>query len=360
MENSGKTITIKINGEQKPFLEEPPKEEYKMEKPQSDENRNLLIEYDPENSEHEVIVETAAAQEAEESFDWILPQQETTQNEPSLYKTVKSSKQGKGIRLPALSKVEKKNIGTIKSIALSVVFAILLGTGFGFIMLKLVITNSSKPSAVQTKNVPAAQKETATTNMNAQGAITLNPLTTYMVQGGVFSKKETANTVARQAIEKGIPAETMEWKGQYYIFLGVADSIEHARSLGTLYQHKGMDGVFPKTVTIPEKKFSNLSAAEKDVIQNATVTAHLLATITSTTLSGGTISSSELKTLSELETKLKKIDSKAIRDKKINDLNVEINGALKQINDYQKKKDEKLLEKVQQHILTFFADYYSY
>lgn len=360
MENSGKTITIKINGEQKPFLEEPTKEEYKMEKPQSDENGNLLIEYDPEKSEHEVISETAAAQEAEESFDWILPQEENTENELSLYKTVKSSKQHKGIRLPALSKVEKKNIGTIKSIALSVVFAILLGTGFGFIMLKLVITDASKPAAVQTKNVPAAKKDKANTNMNAQGAITLKPLTTYMVQGGVFSKKETAATVARQAVAKGIPAETMEWNGKYYIFLGIADSIEHARSLGTLYQHKGMDGVFPKTITIPEKKFSNLSAAEKSVIQNTAVTAHLLATITSNTLTGGAIPSSDLKTLAELETQLKKIDNNAIKDKKINDLNVEITGALKQISEYQKKKDQKLLEKVQQHILTFFTDYYSY
>jgi stage II sporulation protein B len=359
MENSGKTITIKINGEQKPFLEESSKEETLIEKPQREENGNHLIEYDPEKSEHEVIVETAAAQEAEESFDWILPQQEPAENELSLYKAVKSSNQRKGIRFPALSKVEKKNISSIKAMALSVVFAILLGTGFGFIMLKLVITDASKPASVQTKT-SGAKKEITNTTIQNQGAITIKPLTTYMVQGGVFSKKETANTVARQAVAKGIPAETMEWNGQYYIFLGVADSIEHARSLGAIYQHKGMDGVFPKTITIPEKKFSNLSSAEKEVVQNATVMAHLLAGLSSNMLTGGTISSTELKTLSELETKLKKIDSKAIKDREINDLNIEITGALKQINDYQKKKDRKLLEKVQQHLLTFFADYYSY
>jgi stage II sporulation protein B len=353
--NSGNPITIKINGEQKPYLEEPAKEE-----PPSNENRNLPIEYDSSTSEHEVIEETAATQEAEESFDWILPQQETTKTEASLYQAVKSSKQRNGIRLPALLKVEKKNGSVIKSMALSVIFAILLGTGFGFIMLKLVITDGSKPAAVGTKTVPASKKETANTNSKSQEAITLKPFTTYMVQGGVFSKKETANTVARQAVEKGIPAETMEWNGQYYIFLGVADSIEHARSLGTIYQKKGMDGVFPKTITIPEKKFSNLSTAEKSVVENATTLVPLLATLSTNSLTGGSITSSELKTLSELHAKLNKIDSKGIKNQGIKDLNQEMTAALKQIADYQKQKDRKLLEKAQQHLLTLMADYYSF
>ncbi|WML54205.1 hypothetical protein RCG17_06010 [Neobacillus sp. PS3-12] len=352
--NSGNPITIKINGEKRPYLEEPAKED-----PPSNENRNLPIEYDSSTSEHEVIEETAATQEAEESFDWILPQQETTKTETSLYQAVKPSKQRNGIRLPALLKVEKKNVSVIKSMALSVIFAILLGTGFGFIMLKLVITDGSKPAAVGTKTMPASKKEIANTNSKSQGAITLKPLTTYMVQGGVFSKKETANTVARQAVEKGIPAETMEWNGQYYIFLGVADSIEHARSLGTIYQHKGMDGVFAKTITIPEKKFANLTTAEKSVVENAMTLVPLLATLSTNSLTGGTITSSELKTLSELQTKLNKIDNKGIKNQDIKDLNQEVTGALKQIAGYQKQKDRKLLEKAQQHLLTFMADYYS-
>jgi stage II sporulation protein B len=353
--NSGNPITIKINGEQRAYVEEPSKEET-----QSNVNKDLAIENDTSKLEHEVIEETAAAQEEEESFDWILPQQESIQNDSSLYQAVKSSKQRTGIRLPALSKVEKKNISVIKSMALSVVFAILLGTGFGFIMLKLVITDGSKPAAVETKPAPAAKKETSKTNNISQEAITLKPLTTYMVQGGVFSKKETANTVARQAVGKGIPAETMEWNGKYYIFLGVADSIEHARSLGTIYQRKGMDGVFPKTIKIPEKKISNLSTVEKNVVENAVALAPFLATLSSNALIGEAMTSSERKTLSEFRTKLNKIDSKGIKNQNIKALNLEITGALKQIDEYQQQKDRKLLVKAQQHLLTFMAEYYSY
>lgn len=354
--NSGNSITIKINGEQRPYVEEQSKEEK-----QSNVNQDPPIEHDTSKLEHEVIDETAAAQEAEESFDWILPQQETIQNDSSLYQAVKSSKQRTGIRLPALSKVEKKNISAIKSMALSVVFAILLGTGFGFIMLKLVITDGSKPAAVETKPAPAAKKETAQTANNiSKEATTLKPLTTYMVQGGVFSKKETAKTVALHAVEKGIPAETMEWNGQYYIFLGVADSIEHARSLGTIYQRKGMDGVFPKTIKIPEKKISNLSTVEKNVVENAAALAPFLATLSSNALIGEAMTSSERKTLSEFRTKLNKIDSKGIKSQNIKALNLEITGALKQIDEYQQQKDRKLLVKAQQHLLTFMAEYYSY
>ncbi|MDP4104858.1 MAG: hypothetical protein Q8935_07880, partial [Bacillota bacterium] len=272
-----------------------------------------------------------------------------------------TSKQHTGIRLPALSKVEKKNISAIKSMALSVVFAILLGTGFGFIMLKLVITDGSKPAAVETKPAPAAKKETAkTTNNISKEAITLKPLTTYMIQGGVFSKKETAKAEALRAVEKGIPAETMEWNGQYYIFLGVADSIEHARSLGAIYQRKGMDGVFPKTIKIPEKKISNLSTVEKNVVENAAALAPFLATLSSNALIGEAMTSSERKTLSEFRTKLNKLDSKGIKNQNIKALNLEITGALKQIDEYQQQKDRKLLVKAQQHLLTFMAEYYSY
>ena len=119
-------------------------------------------------------------------------------------------------------------------------------------------------------------------------------------------------------------------------------------------------GYLPKTITIPEKKFANLSTAEKNVVENATVLVPLLATLSANSLTGGSITSSELKTLTALQTKLNKIESKGIKDKDIKDLNLEMTAALKQIADYQKKKDRKLLEKVQQHLLTFMADYYSF
>jgi stage II sporulation protein B len=349
--NSGKTITIKINGEKRAFLEEPAKE-----MPQEVENNNLQV-YDPGKNEPGVLEETAASQEAEESFDWILPEQEIVETELSLSKMAKGSKQRKGIRLPALANAARRNESTLKSFIISGIFAVLLGTGFGFVMLKLVITDGSKQAAVTKKAEPAVHKETPVTNNNSTVVTALKPLTAVMVQGGVFSKKETAKTITNQASEIGIPAEMIEWNGQYYIFLGVADSLQNARSLASLYQKKGMDGVFAKTITIPEKKLSNLSSDEKNFIEIATAAVPIIANLSANPLTGGAISSNELKSLSEFKLKLAKIDNKGIKTKKIVQLKQEITGAINGINDYHQKKGQKFLENAQQHLLTFLAIY---
>lgn len=354
--NSGKTITIKINGEKTPFFEESPKEEQA-----NTENKPDPTELNSVQTDKDAIVETAASQELnEESFDWILPEQVETQSGLSLYKPpAKASKQKKRIRLPALSKVERKNTGPIKPLILSVVFAVLLGTSFGVLMLKLVITEHGNSSAVEAPAVPAPKKDSPINDSNSQVAATIQPLKAYMIQGGVFTKKETALQMVSQTIKKGIPAETLEMNAQYYLFLGAADSLENARSLGTIYQHKGMDGVFTKTVTIPEKKLSSLTSSEKSFLENALAIIPLLTNLTANTMAGGTLPSTELKSLSELETKLTKIDSNGIKDKKITALKLEITGAINQVKDYQQKKDHKAIVNAQQHLLTFLAVYYS-
>ncbi|MCQ6278262.1 SPOR domain-containing protein [Bacillus sp. EB600] len=354
--NSGKTITIKINGEKTPFLEKNPKEEQA-----TIEHKLNSIEINSVQTDNDAIVETAATQEQnDESFDWILPEQAETQSELSLYKSpAKASKQKKSIRLPALSKVERKNTGPFKPIILSVVFAVLLGTSFGVLMLKLVITDHGKSSAVEAPAVPAPKKDSPINDSKSQVAATIQPLKAYMIQGGVFTKKETADQMASQTIKKGIPAETLEMNGQYYLFLGAADSLDNARSLGTIYKHKGIDGVFTKTVTIPEKNLSNLTSSEKSFMENALAIIALLTNLTSNKMAGGTFPSTELKSLSGLETKLTKIDSKGIKDKKIIALKLEITRAINQVKDYQQKKDHKAIVNAQQHLLTFLAVYYS-
>jgi stage II sporulation protein B len=352
---SGKTILIKINGEQRPFLEEPAKQE-----PIRTEENDAQTQFIFENEEQHAIIETAATQETEESFDWILPLQDSTQNEKALKKINPTLKHPKGIRIPALSNVEKKNAFSLKSIALSILLAVILGTGFGFAMLKLVVINGSKPAPVTNKAQPAANNHTAVTNNQRSVTAAFEPLTAYMVQGGVFSKQDTAKNIAHGANKEGVPSAIMEWNNQYYIFLGVADSLESARSLGSkLLQVNGINGVFAKAITIPQKKLSNLSTDEKNLIETASGLFPLSANITANSLTGGTISSNEWKSFITLETKLTKIDRNGIKNKKISHLDQEITGAVKQINDYRQKKDLALIEKAQQYLLTFLTDYYT-
>lgn len=349
---SGKRMTIKINGEKSPSIKlkkEPPKAADVLEQQ----------EYVSEKEKKATMVETAATQETEESFDWILPEQDTAQNELALNQPAKNSKQRKGIRLPALSNVEKKNVGSLKSIAISALFAVLLGTGFGVVMLKLVIPDNNKPLAVAKKAGPSTEIGTTKKDLGSMAVVTIKPFTVNMVQAGVYTKKETAQKITNQIIKKGIPADMMTWQGKYYIFLGIADSLENAKGLGKMYENNGMDTLFSKNITIPEKQLSKITVSEKNVMEDAIAAVPVLINLTSKALNGEKMAIIDLNSLSKLNTKLTGIDNKKMGNKQINDLKLEITGAIKQINEYQRNKDRHLLEKAQQHLLTFLSLYYS-
>jgi stage II sporulation protein B len=354
---SGKTITIKINGEKKPFIEENEKKELPNENSEKVADTALS---DFPHPKQESYHESAASQEPlEESFDWILP--ETTENEINEYQfakqTTNKKKTSKGKSTTAsISAIRKKN-GVLKSFIFSIVFAVLIGTSFGVIMLKLVVIDHSKKTTIETSApVTKTVSKTATPKTSTE-KITVQPFTAFFVQGGMFSTKEGANEISNQVKAKGVPAEIIEMDGKSFIFLGVSSTLEQAKSLGNYYKENGINEFYAKQIQVPEKTIADVNKDEKIFFEASQLGFQTLLNVTSNAIVNTSNTKEDISTISQTESALEKIEDKQIKNKKIIELKSELSSAMELVEGYQKSHDINDMKKAQQHLLNYFSLY---
>ncbi|MEH7332712.1 SPOR domain-containing protein [Neobacillus drentensis] len=349
----GNTITIKLNGENQSFQEETPKQDIDA----NIEPYSKVIKIDRELPESEGMKETAAAQESvDESFDWIIP--EAAENEIEEFKFTNNTnpKTISHKNLPSLTtNFKKKNGRPLSSILISAFFAVLIGTTIGFFMLKLVITEQGEK--VPTTQPVVSETGTGTEKTTSEGKSTssvIEQLTTYVVQGGVFSSKEGTQEIAKDLEQKGVPSQTVELNGKFYLLLGLADSIETAKALGNQYKENGVEEVFAKPLLLDEKKVSKVTDKEKSFIEELPSIYQTLAGATSSALVTKTIPAESAKSLAGIEEQLK---ASGIKNDKIKKLKTELTSADEKIKAYQKSKAAKSLTEAQQHLLNFLSQY---
>jgi stage II sporulation protein B len=357
---NGNTITIKLNGEKQTFVDESKEKDLE---PAGNQYPTVII--DSNSLDQEGFLETAAAKESvDESFDWIIP--ESSENDIEEYKIVssesqKSSKKGK-VNISSFStKSLKANGSALKSSVFSVIFAIILGIGFGFLMLKLVINGHSPKSATTTVSNVAVQPNTESSNSDQtvthSGTKTIKPVNFFVVQGGVYSTKDSAKGASDQMAGQGIPAITFGMNGKEYLFLGVTDSLDSAKQLISYYKEKGIDDIpITKTITTEEKTVSNLTDEEKSFLEASPDIFQDLSKVTSSAILSRTLGSNSLKSA---EDHLNKIDNKNIKSDDIKKLKNDLASAVDKIKAYQKSKSTKNLTEAQQKLLNFLSTYYS-
>ncbi|MGG1677580.1 hypothetical protein ACIFOT_17725 [Neobacillus sp. NRS-1170] len=347
----GNTITIKLNGESQSYQEEPPKKDLEA----NIEPYSKVIKIDRGLPESEGIIETAAAQESvDESFDWIIP--ESDENDIEEFKFTNNSNPkttSHKILTSFTTNSKKKNGRPLGSILISAFFAVLIGTTIGFFMLKLVISEQGNKGPVSQPIVKETGTEKTATEGNASSA-TIDQLTTYVVQGGVFSSKEGTQEIAKDLEQKSVPSQTVELNGKFYLLLGLADSIETAKALGNQYKENGVEEVFSKPLLLDEKKVSNVTDKEKSFIEELPSIYQTLAGATSSALVTKTIPADSAKSLAGIEEQLK---ASGIKNEKIKNLKTELTSADEKIKAYQKSKNVKSLTDAQQHLLNFISQY---
>jgi stage II sporulation protein B len=358
----GKTITVKINGEKRPFKEEHTQQEVKSTFIESELEFDGSLPNSPLTKQAS-YKESAASQElVDESFDWILP--ESAENEIDEYKYLmpkkdKMNSKKKRMAASTISSVRGKS-SVFKSFSISIIFAILIGTSFGFIMLKLVGIDQTKQKVLETSVPVNEAKEPENKAVNKMEKITLQPFTAFVVQGGVYSTKEGATEISNQVISKGTSGGIIEMDGKNFLFLGVADSIERAKGLGNFYKEKGIGEIWAKSFPVPEKIISDINPDEKNFLENSQSVYQMLSGITSDLIINASIPNEVKSTLSQAETILGKVEDKKVKNTKIKDLKKELVSAMELVKDYQNPNDQKDLIKAQQHLLNYFSLYYSF
>lgn len=219
---SEKTITIKINGKDRPFQEK--KEEMKE---KSWDPRQLDRQKKQDQTEFFASIQTAAGKEADDSFDWILPE-ETEDEDIKEYKIAAPPKSPAKNGLSTLARKfrGRNKQGFLTSIFLAVFFAVLLGTSFGFIMLKLVFTDQAAETVVAP---PINEKPAAGSQQTPAGSAGLETIATYVVQGGVFSNSEAAQQIKDANSQKGVYSQSITMGEQTFLFLGYQAALMRRR-----------------------------------------------------------------------------------------------------------------------------------
>jgi stage II sporulation protein B len=352
--NKGNTIKIKLNGENTKFEEETPKKESEV----SANSTTRVIKINPAPTESDSYLETASAQESvDESFDWIIPESSDTDLvEYKIATTTNTKKKGPKKNTSFSSNSMKKNGRPLGSIFVSATFAILIGLTIGIFMLKMVTEPSKKVATVPTVVEETGGTETTTTTTGKTTTAVIEQLTAYVIQGGVFSSKDGAKATADQITEKGIPSQLVEMSGKQYLFLGVADTIEMAKTLGNQYKENGVKEVFAKPLLVDEKKVADVSEKEKAFLEGTPTIYQALSIVTSGAMVTKSIPEESTKTLTALGEQLK---VSGLKNENVKKLHAELAGADAKIKDFQKSKDEKSLSAAQQHLLNFLSVYYS-
>jgi len=339
-----KTITIKINGNERSH-----DKGRKPEKPEIEETRYRNIE--PIS-----VKEAAAGQEAqdEDEFDWILPELEDTE-EWIEYKIPNKKKVSKGKSYQPFSNGKKTSNkkSMLPSVFLTVFLAVVIGSSFGILLLKMVISDKilevDKSPAVEEPNSEQAAGADVT-------SLELPAITGYIIQGGVFSNVEAATSESATITNLGIPTKIIKMDEKAYFFVGIADNLPNAKSIGEKLKGIGIE-TYAKESSFGGGTIQKLNDSEKKLLEQAPDFYQTLANISATASLSSAIPADAVASLTtQFETwnGIKGIENKALQE-----LKTELEQAVVAINSYSDEKDAKLLTKIQQHLLNFLAIYHA-
>ncbi len=369
MDKQGKTITIKINGTdrpvqedkkiedndrkknnqekriEKPEIEKAKGENYRIKESSDDKYKVYPLDNDP------VINETAAAQEqTEETFDWILPDpiDKEAVKEYEIAPKQEKKKKKKNIGISVWNPKIKRNNRLYTTIFVTVFFAVLLGTAFGVTILKFVTADSetAAPAATTPTGEPAAKAPAA-----GSESLELKPIPAFIVQNGIFTKEADAKERMNLLSAQGVSAELFPVNDKFAVYLAAAGSIEAAKQQAEALKAKGVE-VFAKPFEISGGTAAELKPEEKKFLEQAPE-------IYSIMIGGADASPEEIKKVEDYSKILGGITDKSIKDKTILKAKAAMEQASSSFLSYQKNNDANQLTEMEKGLLTFLSAYQS-
>jgi stage II sporulation protein B len=358
VENQKKnTITIKIDGKSRTYQEN--KQKLKPEKMTSsktfvdDDGRKL--EFDKRPVEKASIKEpnyeevaAASAEKNEEDFDWILPE---TSEEPELeeYKIASyTSKPNKGKSVIKALKKNKNNLSP--SIFFALFFAVIIGMSFGFILLRLVISDQTLGGQEVVTTVPPTEQQSEQANVVSY---TLPVVSTFVVQESAYSSVEAANEGKKVLDQKEIPSSVVTTE-RSYLLVGIGLTKESGKAIGERLTEKGID-IYAKEIQVGGIQLNEITSTEQKLLEQASQLYAPLVTISTNLTLEQTIPEEASNNVTQMKAEWDKINSKEIKSERFIQLKEEIDKAITVAINPSKEKSTEL----QQHLLSFLSLYQS-
>ncbi|MEK4028648.1 hypothetical protein MKZ02_08850 [Pseudobacillus sp. FSL P4-0506] len=195
--------------------------------------------------------ESAAAIEPkkeEEEFQWLFPEEgEQKADVIEQYATMQKT-------------TAKRATGKLFIIVMS---AVIVGVLLGYALVKVVTQKEEgRPQAILKEEKPVKEREVTTPKAAPSAKSEKNSLfsiETAVVQGGVFSTEDGANSMKQKMSDLGLPAEAVLQNGQYLILLAASSTIETAKLIEGIYGTAGADTYTKQLAISPSKKLEESS-----------------------------------------------------------------------------------------------------
>ncbi|WP_226526319.1 SPOR domain-containing protein [Metabacillus niabensis] len=230
------TVKIKINGKDRSLSE----------KKETNDQYQISSWEEKRKAEKEM----ASAKKEEDDFPWLLPEDDPVFEEdpkvviPSKKKKLLSNQNVTPFQYSPKKKTNR-NLGfPMKQMTTIVLLAVGLGVGFGYIALNF-LSNEDMPAATTPTDVivtddskadnPSDQKDDKQSTSTATSTASLQ---LYAVQGGIFSSKEGAETVAAEIKEKGLASTVIETDGSFTVLAGLGKEKTETSAMNEQYKQQ--------------------------------------------------------------------------------------------------------------------------
>lgn len=232
------TVKIKINGKDRPVSDKVSKnEEYQI----SSWEEKLQAEK-----------EMASAKKEEEDFPWLLPDEDDSifEDDPKVVTPKKKKILSNSTVTPFVYSKKTKSKSNLVTFPLKQMFtvilmAIFLGVGFGYIALNFLsnkdMPDASVPTVVTNDTPDATSTEGGNTEEPAAASTSTATLQLYVVQGGIFSTKEGADTVSSTIKSKGLASTVIEADGSFTVLAGIGEEKAETEALNNLYKQNSFN-----------------------------------------------------------------------------------------------------------------------
>lgn len=371
-----KTITVKIAGKERPYIEERkshPKNKSKQvfqtnsepgyhsigaefESKEGLQANYEIVQNDSFDAINHVtkekqsaIKQLASTEEFDEKFSWILPD-ESEQDQ----KTTKPSVEVVDVRPKNKKKhhyfkVRGPGNKHVTAAIVTIILAVLVGTSFGSIIKKYLIQDiATESTTAESQQKAKADEMNQNPSPKENKSVTVPELSTFVVQGGVFSTVEAAQQVANELTTKQIPAYVIEEDKQALLYLATSDTLEHAKEIAVGLQEKGAE-VYTKQLIINEKSLTGVSDKEQAFITDAVDFFDTLTMAGSALFLTNTLTE-QLKGM--VEKQLTMLSTHQIENEQLAHLKNELIAANTAFKAYEQEISEQRFVTLQHHLLT--------
>jgi stage II sporulation protein B len=166
----------------------------------------------------------------------------------------------------------RQNKNVLKPVMLAVISALIIGSLFGVILLRMFVTMDGSPELGNNPNPAAvtaeepAEENNEDTSVQDTNTVEFEPITANVLQGGIFSENENASAWALNFEELDIPVMIWNRDDQYYLFAGVKSSGEEASQAAAELETGELE-IYSKEWSTPPLEIS-LNANEEEWLKS--------------------------------------------------------------------------------------------